>query len=259
MGYPAHSASLVIALAFILAPPAQAAARIEFIDTGTPKNGTLEMTGWRGIIVRGVLDDGLPITRVDFGNGNEPRAGFIRGNMAERWTDPTGQGNYTQTSPGPNPANNSFESSFNFDSHFLGTAEMFQIQSIGETSLTGFFPERTGIPSDGFVGYGATLPERYDNPFLYGSGGTLAGRYSINPPFQADSLDIAYVVADGPFSIFGNLFSGEQRFQVSAEYPEPSSMAIIALGVAASLLRRTRKQDGDRFLFHSTLSNRAHS
>jgi hypothetical protein len=180
---------LALALAFMVAPHVQAAAPIEFIDTGTPSDGTLTMTGWRGIIVRLSLDDRMPITRINLGGFPPGEPGYIRGSMAQRWTDPIGQGNYTESSPGPFPANNSFNSSLNFDSHLLGTPEMYVIQNVTEGK--GYGVPRTGLPSDGSVGYLATLPEPSYDPFILAAGGHLGGLLDVRPAFQSDTLDIA--------------------------------------------------------------------
>jgi hypothetical protein len=237
MNRPHCTLALALAALISCSSAVHAAAHIEFIDTGTPKSGNLEMTGWRGVIIRGIIDD-KPITGFDFGDAS-PQFGQIAGNMAQRWTDPTGQGNYTVTSPGPSPANNSFDSDFNFDSHFLGTPQTYSSTTrVAETSLSGFYPQRTGIPSDGFVGYGATLPQSESDPFLYTRGTHMAGRFEVFPQFQNNAVDIAYVVVDGPFALFGNLFSGQQEFSVSANYPEPSSIGFLAVGAATVLLRR---------------------
>src|SRR5436190_21423501 len=118
----------------------QGSAHVKFIYMGTPTNGAGEMSGWRGVIVRVMLDSGEPIRRIDF------RGGYIGGNIGQRWTDPTGQGNYTETSPGPMTANNTFPSDFNFDSHFLGPAGMYSAAAAGELNAHEFLTSRTGLP-----------------------------------------------------------------------------------------------------------------
>ena len=143
---------------------AQTGAHLEFIDTGTPKNGSVVMNGWHGVIVRVVLDNGAPITRINLGGANG-FGGDISGAMAQRWTDPNGQENYTQTSPGPLTANNSFDSDFNFDSHLLGTPAMYAASSsFTEAYFGSSLTKRTGLPSDGFVGYLASpfIPQGAD-------------------------------------------------------------------------------------------------
>src|SRR5690349_3688558 len=91
---------LAVCLGSASAPPSYGAAHIQFIDMGTPKNGPVLMNGWRGVVLRASLDGGLPITKINLGGDG------IYGYIAQRWTDPTGHADYTQTSPGPISANN---------------------------------------------------------------------------------------------------------------------------------------------------------
>lgn len=224
---------------------AQIGAHLEFIDTGTPKNGAVQMNGWHGVIVRVVLDGGAPITRINLG-GAGGFGGDISGAMAERWTDPTGQGNYTQISPGPITANNSFDSDLNFDSHLLGASEMYGASSsFFEAYFGGQLTKRTGLTSDGFVGYLASpFIAQGSDPIIYGTGVHLRGLLDINPPFQSNAIDAAYVVTDSGFQVdievtgVGNAGYASGIFQL----PEPSVSGISLLGtVVGFLVRRSVK------------------
>ena len=220
---------------------AQTGAHLEFIDTGTPKNGSVVMNGWHGVIVRVVLDNGAPITRINLGGANG-FGGDISGAMAQRWTDPNGQENYTQTSPGPLTANNSFDSDFNFDSHLLGTPAMYAASSsFTEAYFGSSLTKRTGLPSDGFVGYLASpfIPQGAD-PIVYGNGVHLGGLLDINPVFQSNAIDAAYVVTDSGFEV-GVLVSGGDGGGFASgvfQLPEPSGFCVVAASAAAALFRR---------------------
>lgn len=221
----------------VWAPVAKAAAHLQFIDMGTPRNGAVVMNGWRGVVVRVSLDDGLPITRIDLG------ADGISGGMAQRWTDPSGQGNYTQTSPGPISADNAFDSDFNFDSHLLGTPEMLTVvpPAPAEGIPAGFNTSRTGLPSDAFVGYVAPPVLNYDaDPILLGLGGKLVGRLNVNPGFQAGAIDAAYIVTDSRFAVDGVAYSGTQGFGFGTGYrvPEPSGLAVWLIGAISLVTQR---------------------
>jgi hypothetical protein len=225
---------------------ARAAAHVEFIDVGTPKSGSLTMDGWRGVIVRVSLDDGLPITNVDLGNA----FGLgIYGNVAERWTDPQGHSTYTESSPGPVAANNLTDSDFNFDTHFLPVDNgTYQPSSLREFIGTGgpLITARDPIPSTPFVGYGATVPERVtirEEPILLAAGGNMRASLQVPPEAQLNSVDVAYVVADGLFTVDGRINSGGQFFDVHSTYdvPEPSSLLVPLVGMGAWAGSRRRR------------------
>jgi hypothetical protein len=237
---------VVAVVASVWAPVAKAAAHVQFIDMGTPKSGAVVMNGWRGVVVRVSLDGGLPITRVDLFGDPNPETGTIAGNMAQRWTDPTGQGNYTETSPGPLTANNTFDSDFNFDSHLLGPPEEYTVQSASETCVVGFFTNRTGLSSNGFVGYGAAPFVQYgSDPIVFGIAGHVGGFLQVNPAFQSDSIDLAYIVTDGAFQATVRLESGTQAFMGSNIYvPEPGGLGAVALIAAPGILRLRRRRGG---------------
>jgi hypothetical protein len=230
---------VVAVVALLWTPVARGAAHVQFIDVGTPKSGALVMEGWRGVVVRISLDDGLPITQA----GLE-----IYANIAQRWTDPQGMGLYTETSPGPLAADNSSDSDFNFDSHFLPTDHVdFDPLATREFDVISpsLFTARDPIPSTPFVGYGATQPERVTIPVaeLLTGGGHLVGSLDVQPQFPQSSIDVAYVVADGLIIVGANVDSGAQQFQVFAAYdvPEASSLTLLILGVAALVGRGRRR------------------
>jgi hypothetical protein len=233
-----------ICLGLVCAPTTFGDAHIEFIDMGTPKNGAVTMNGWRGVVVRVSLDGGLPITRLQIAQ-EFPDDGDIYGNIAQRWTDPTGQGNYSVNSPGPMTANNSFSSDFNFDSHLLGDASSYTVQKAVETSRRGFLTSRTGLPSDGFVGYGAApFTPYYLDPILFSQGGHFGGVLDVNPAFQSSSMDVAYVVTDSAFLADIGVMSGNQLFSAGGtfEVPEPGSWWMTAGATMAALLRRRKRR-----------------
>lgn len=224
----------------------QSGAHVEFIDMGTPTNGDVVMSGWRGVIVRVVLDSGEPIRQVNFGGNTF--GGFIAGNIAQRWTDPTGQFNYTQTSPGPLTANNTFASDFNFDSHFLGPAARYNSTAVTEFNASpgDFLTSRTGLVSNGSVGYGAaTLFPFNGDPIHFRRGGNLTGVLDIATAFQASAIDAAYIVTDSDFQVSalvlgpagaGGLANG--IYQV----PEPGGILGWCIGAVVAVLRRKPKQ-----------------
>jgi hypothetical protein len=225
--------ALVALICALPSVAARAAAHIDLIDMGTPNNGATVMNGWRGVIVRVLLDGGLPITRLD-------DISFF-GNIAHRWADPTGQGKYTQSSPGPLAANNTFDSDFNFDSHLLGTPDKYVVRDAFEVSQQGFLTSRTGLPSDGFTGYGAAPYVHYEiDPVLFAQGSLTHGSLDVNPPFQSSTIDMAYVVTDSAFQVHMDVFSGDRRFRAFDEFriPEPGTLWGAAVAVAAALLRR---------------------
>jgi len=205
------------------------------------------MNGWHGVIVRVVLDNGAPITRINLGGANG-FGGDISGAMAQRWTDPNGQENYTQTSPGPLTANNSFDSDFNFDSHLLGTPATYTVQQVSETSNSGFLTSRTPLPSTGFVGYGAAPYMHYEiDPIALGGGSHTGGILDVNPGFQSSTMDIAYVVTDSAFEIQGDVYSGTgsgAHLSAIFEVPEPGSSGVVAIGIAGVISRRRKRQAG---------------
>jgi hypothetical protein len=235
--------SLGAALCLLATLPAHAqpTAHIEFIDTGTPKNGTTLMTGWHGVIVRVVLDTGGPITRINLGGANG-FGGGIGGAMSQRWTDPTGQSHYTQTSPGPFTANNTFGSDFNFDSHLLGTPEMYAASSsFAEAYHGSALTQRTGLPSDAFVGYLASPPvPQGADPIEYGIGVHLGGLLDINPTFQSSSIDAAYVVTDSGFQVSADVTGSAVGGFVLATFqlPDPGAWGLSFAAAVLALLRR---------------------
>jgi hypothetical protein len=228
---------VVVIGALVGARSASAAAHVDFIDVGTPKSGAMVMSGWRGVIVRISLDNGLPITSLHLGDA----FGLgIFGNVAERWTDPQGRSMYTETSPGPLAADNSIDSDFNFDTHFLPidnvTYDPFSLRE-GSGAGRSLVTSRSPIPSTPFVGYGATLPEpvTIPDPLLLSNGGIMAGGYEAPAALQLNTIDVAYVVADGLFSVQGRVSSGNQDFNINSIYnvPEPSSLLLTLLGLGA--------------------------
>jgi len=241
----AKSVSWVVVIgALVGARSASAAAHVDFVDVGTPKSGSLVMDGWRGVIVRISLDDGLPITRA----GTSIAPGLsIYGNVAERWTDPQGRGTYTETSPGPLAARSSTDSDFNFDTHFLAienvTYDPFLLREGSGAGLP-LITRRSPIPSTPFVGHGATLPATVTilDPLLLGNGGTMEAGFQVSPLVQLNSLDVAYVVADGPFIVQGRVSSGNQDFNLNSIYvPEPSSLLVTLVGIGAWAGSRRRR------------------
>jgi len=240
---PILSLGAALFILAVLPARAQSTAHIEFIDTGTPKNGATVMTNWHGVIVRVVIDTGGPITRINLGSA-DGFGGAISGALAQRWTDPTGQGNYTQTSPGPLTANNSFGSDFNFDSHFLGTPEMYATSSAFLEDYTGsLLSQRTGLPSDGFVGYVTSpyIPQGAD-PIIYRTGVYMRGVLDVNPDFRSNSIDAAYVVTDSGFQVSADIFgtSGGGFAIDNFQLPEPGAIGVSVAAAAFVLLKRRK-------------------
>jgi hypothetical protein len=255
-----HAAySQFVLVSLVCAPTTFGDAHIQFIDMGTPKNGAVTMNGWRGVVVRVSLDGGLPITRLQIAQEFSDD-GDIYGNIAQRWTDPTGQGNYSVNSPGPMTANNTFSSDFNFDSHLLGDASSYTVQRAVETSRRGFLTSRTGLPSDGFVGYGAApFTPYYLDPILFSQGGHFGGILDVNPAFQSSSMDIAYVVTDSAFLADIGVMSGDQLFSAGStfEVPEPGSWSITTAATMYGVLcRRKRRQRRENRLSLEVLESR---
>jgi hypothetical protein len=226
-----------------LAGSARAGAHIQFIDMGTPRNGDVVMTGWRGVVVRVAVDGGMPITRIDLLD--------IWGGMAQRWTDPNGRGEYFETSPGPLPANNTFPSDFNFDSHLLGTAASVTVRppAPDEAIPYGFRTGRTGLSSTLFVGYGAAPVIDYHlDPIVFSAMGQLGGDLDVTAAYQSDSLDVAYIVTDSAFQIYGFVYTGSTGFFFNSSYetPEPSSLpvALLIMVLAKAQCRRIHLHGG---------------
>ena len=193
----------LVALLGLVPTAALAVPYIEVIDRGVPTDGVRTMDGYRAFVVRLVSDDG-PITRVELPSF---LFGGIAGSLAQRWTDPSGAGDYTVTSPGFLDADNSTPTDLNFDTHLLGDPAHFRVTDpLGEDAVFGLFP-RTGIPSTLSVGYGVTTAEPTDDPLVAGSSGHLFGAFDVLPAFQSDTLDLAYVVSDSRFMISGDVFT----------------------------------------------------
>ena len=249
----------------VLGAASRASANVQavFIDTGTPTDGVRTMNGWHGIVIRVVSDDG-PISRVDFGS-DFYTAGLF-GAMAQRWTDPTAAGRFrsdtVQTSPGFSMADNFSPTVDNFDSHLLGDATHFVVTSAPDEAIYDFafrrqFYQRTGIPSDQTIGYGASLPAPTFDPFSLVPAGKIWGAYDILPAYQTTTLDLAYIVTDSAFlsepmiTYTGNVTRSGGYYAI----PEPSAGVVAGLvGVAiAKRRRRVQKLIAQSCRFRSTL------
>ena len=224
---------------------------LQYIDTGTPTDGVRQMTGWHGVILRaGVDTPGELITGVDW--GQNPLQGVF-GSIAQRWEDPTGQGNFLADStihtPGPLKADNSTPTDLNFDSHILGDANDFSLinfyESTRPASPPTFFLDRTGIESTPRYGYGATREFPFmagQDPILLSIGGHINGGFNLSPSRYTSNLDIAYIVTDSAFGSQFNitttagLFGGIGIFYA----PEPSPFLLILSLKASFACRRMR-------------------
>ena len=247
----ARSLSALIGLVCLASAPALAAPMVQVIDRGVPTDGTRVMTGYRGFVLR-VVSDGAPIDSIAL-NGLPPLTRGttgILGDLAQRWTDPTGSGNYTVTSPGPIDADNTSPSAFNFDSHFLPgvTPGIRDPQFFAPYEFAGPFDRPTGfsttgnpIPSDPFVGYGDApngFAPAVGNAF-YETG--LQGRFVFPDP--PHSVDLAYVVTNSSFRYGFDVLltdvSGGAAFGI-VTVPEPSGMAALMVGFAFGRIRPRR-------------------
>ncbi len=244
--------SALIVLVCLASAPTLAAPMVQVIERGVPTDGTRVMTGYRGFVLR-VVSDGAPINSIAL-NGLPPLdrgTDGILGDLAQRWTDPTGSGNYTVTSPGPIDADNTVPSAFNFDTHFLpdvaaGIRSPSPAAAPMETAGPFDKPNRFStagnpIPSDPFIGYG-DFPDGFApavNAEFYET--ALLGRFVFPDPPQA--VDLAYVVTNSSFQYGLEVqltdFSGGTIFGV-VTVPEPSGMAAIMVGLAG-LLRGKRR------------------
>jgi hypothetical protein len=239
----------LLAFGIVLAAcSASATPTFEAIDVGVPTDGTRQLDGYRAFILR--LDpNGTDISAINMNalpSYSEGSAG-IYGDIHQQWTDPTGQGRYTVTTPGPAFANNGTPTSGNFDSHFLslnglvGTLVTAQVAEYA--GFDGFDISQSPLPSDGTIGY-ADRVNRFDpdpDDFLFWSSG-LNGTMTFAAawPGDAPALDVAYVVSDSTFSFAahvesasgGNFFIGD-----TVTAPEPS-IGLLVAGSIAFLLRR---------------------
>ena len=234
----ALAASLLAAACLLPAAPARGEVVVQAIDRGVPTDGTLTMDGFRGFTVRLVSDEG-PITRVELQPLDD---GGVRGSLAHRWTDPQGNGDYTQRSPGFLPFDNTTPSVFNFDSHMLGDPSHFQVfQPPSEGAMFGLF-ERTGIPSTPSVQYGVSTPQTTFDPFLANTSSFIGGVYEVLPAFQSDVLDLAYVVTDSRFLIGAEVDTTSGTSVLIADFliPEPGMAATAVVGSLMFLCRRRR-------------------
>jgi hypothetical protein len=226
---------------------AQGAVWVEFIDQGVPTNGVYTMHGWRGVTIR-ISTDGEPIQSIALGIGNAGTNGIF-GAIAQRWTDPHGQSCWgcvhTEFSIGPIQADNTSPSDFNFDTHILGQPSDFSL-ILGSTEQLGAYPlsmERTGIPSTGFVVYGATMPRPIsatEDPVELTLGGRLWGNFTMSPTAISTMVDIAYVVTDSRFGFSAFVTTGTQEHFVYELYEVPEPTCMIMIVVAGMLLARKR-------------------
>ena len=235
-------AALAAACSASLAAPAAAEPFVEAIDVGVPTSGGVEMTGFRGYVIRAVSDTG-PITRL--GLRDSPGGGLIIGGLAQRWTDPAGNGDYTVTSPGPHPADNSSDSPFNFDTHLLPAPAGGAWSSVGEAD-GGVQPLTTDgnpVPSDGGVGY---LRQELPPPYPFGTvdGGTLGGVLDLPASAGVTEVDFAYVVSDTSFLVVFREFEttgGSADPGILVVVPEPGGVGFMLGGAGLFLLRRRRR------------------
>ena len=141
-----------------------------------------------------VSDEG-PITRVVFADDNAGGSAFIYGDLHQRWTDPTGQGDYTVTSPGFLAADNTTPTDLNFDTHFLPPPPGAQVVTLSEAFPT--FQERvpfSPVPSTPTVGYAD--PEDQLDPFGVDFNNRLQLTYDLPASAGVTQIDLAYIVTD---------------------------------------------------------------
>jgi hypothetical protein len=222
---------MVATVMTLIVSAARAEVYLDFIDRGTPRTDTQTMHGFYAFVVRVWTPRGN-ILAVDFATPFPmyPRPGFY-GGMAQRWTSPSGDGNYTLSSPGFHTESNLTSSPLNFDTHFLGTPSDFVIDSPLEEGNV-IFPYGNPIPSDEYTGYGVGIDQ--------GDLGYLRGAYRVVESARSPVLDIMYLVGRSDVAITGRVTTEEGIFIVGAvlpPIPEPSA-SLTALGAAVVGLRR---------------------
>ena len=248
----ALAASLLAAACLLPAAPASADAFVEVIDVGVPTDGTLEMTGYRGFVLRAVSDDGAPITRIRVGDVDPGLTGQITGALAQRWIAPINDGNYVQTSPGPIDARNDAPSDLNFDTHFLPVpgGVWTDRTEVGPNSTTDGNP----IPSTPEFGYLISPLPPGPLPFVIpDAGGVLNGILDVPASAGLTQIDFAYVVTNSAF-LYGTPItttSGGFGAGGAVIIPEPGTGFLAALLAAAGLARPRRRRNPAEVNFES--------
>ena len=233
----------VACVCLCMAGAARAAIVFEVIDRGTPTDGVVTMDGFRAVTIRVRSTDPIdPITRVRFGNVGG--FGGTWGDLHQRWTDPTGSGNYTETSPGFYDADNTTPTDLNFDSHYLPPLPGAQVSLLFEAfpdfqSRVPFSP----LPSTPFVGY--SDPEDVFEPIGVSMSQRMEVIYDLPAALSVTQIDLAYIVTDSVVHGFGeiNTLHGGISDGFTVVVPEPSTSATVAaLAVIAAALGRRRRR-----------------
>jgi hypothetical protein len=188
-----------------LAPSANAAVVVEFINRGTPAGPTAVATGYTGYTIRLTETTGANITAVDMESGTNG----LFGPFVQRWTSSAQDGVYD--TPTVNVSGNSQNiavSPLNFDSHLLQPGDPKSDSNyVGKIN----FMEDTGGAA--FGAEGTQLPPFPPNTLNAGYvvsnvNGTIQAAFGINGPAQSSVFDLAYIVL--PNDYVAN--SGRLRF-----------------------------------------------
>ena len=237
---------LAALLALAAAAPAASgqAIRFDVIDRGVPTDGVTTMHGFRGFTIRVTSED--PILRIDMQNlGLTPQGiGSAFGDLHQRWTDPTGTGNYTVTSP-LSDADNSYPTELNFDSHLLPPPPEAAVRLIGEVDP--HFAQRIAsspLPSTPFVGYAD--PPDVPGPTSAFLSGKLHLLYDIPAEADVRSVDLAYVVTDSVagYSVLVETTTRRLGYVAPIYVPEPGGAGLLLGALAGLVVRRRRNEAG---------------
>lgn len=222
---------------------------IDVIDRGVPTDGTTTMDGFRGFTLRVRSDS--PITQILMDNGRvQPGPLGLGGDLHQRWTDPTGMGNYTVTSP-LDPAQNLTPSVMNFDSHVLPVPPEADVLYLGEVDP--LFDQRIAnspLASTPFVGYAD--PPDIPGPFYSFLGGFVEVNYSLPASANVTEIEVAYLVTDSVAGFgLGVRATNDSINLVDVIYaPEPGGLTAASVGCGL-LLRRHRRDRHEGVAFEA--------
>ena len=242
------AAAFAALLSLATAPAASADVVLEVIDRGVPTDGTRTMDGFRAFVLRVTSDVG-PITFVDTADGPTPADVGIYGDLHQQWTDPTGNGDYTVTSP-VDAADNTVPTDLNFDSHLLPPPPGADVRRLEERYFYfGDYATDSPLPSTRFVGY-SDPPDVFDPVAVGIDGSGLVTYYVLPASAGVTEVDVAYLVTDSVVNAFIGVGANSRVYVLGAQVvvPEPGGglVAMACLATASLWRRRRPKQLAER-------------